>query len=95
MNSLTTPATRSSALPVGARRSAFGQIVLNEIRLTWRRPVGLIGGVAVPVLLLVIFGSLPAFNIRSKETWPHAAPVISERINKLCFIPQNPFNETR
>jgi ABC-2 type transport system permease protein len=63
MNSLTMPAARSSALPVGPRRSAFGQIVLNEIRLTWRRPIGLIGGVAIPVLLLVIFGSLPAFKL--------------------------------
>ena len=62
MNSLTTPGTRSLALPVGARRSAFGQIVLNEIRLTYRRPIGLIGGVAIPLLLLVIFGSLPAFK---------------------------------
>jgi ABC-2 type transport system permease protein len=62
MNSLTMPATRSSALPARARRAAFGQVVLNEARLTWRRPIGLIGGVAIPLLLLVIFGLLPAFK---------------------------------
>ena len=45
-----------------AAPDAFGQIVLNEARLTWRRPVGLIGGVALPVLLLVIFGELPSFK---------------------------------
>ena len=44
------------------RRAAFGQVVLNETRLTWRRPVGLIGGVALPLLLLVIFGNLSAFK---------------------------------
>ena len=72
MNSLTMPATQSSAtgssatrspaLPARARRAAFGQVVLNEARLTWRRPIGLIGGVAIPLLLLVIFGLLPAFK---------------------------------
>jgi ABC-2 type transport system permease protein len=44
------------------RRAAFGQVVLNESRLTWRRPVGLIAGVALPLLLLVIFGSLTPFK---------------------------------
>ena len=62
MNSLTMSATRSSALAAGARRAAFGQVVLNEARLTWRRPIGLIGGVAIPLLLLIIFGLLPAFK---------------------------------
>jgi ABC-2 type transport system permease protein len=56
------PATGSPALPARARRAAFGQVVLNEARLTWRRPIGLIGGVAIPLLLLVIFGLLPAFK---------------------------------
>jgi ABC-2 type transport system permease protein len=62
MNSLTMPATQSSALTAMARRAAFGQVVLNEARLTWRRPIGLIGGVAIPLLLLIIFGLLPAFK---------------------------------
>jgi len=52
----------SLPLPGTARRTAFGKIVLNEARLAWRRPVGLIGGLGIPVLLLVIFGELPAFQ---------------------------------
>jgi ABC-2 type transport system permease protein len=56
MSSLSLP------LPGTARRAAFAKIVLNEARLAWRRPVGLIGGVGIPVLLLVIFGELPAFQ---------------------------------
>ena len=44
------------------RRAAFGQVVLNETRLTWRRPVGLIAGVALPLLLLIIFGNLTPFK---------------------------------
>jgi ABC-2 type transport system permease protein len=56
MSSLSLP------LPRRARRTAFGKIVLNEARLAWRRPVGLIAGVGLPVLLLVLFGELPAFH---------------------------------
>ena len=56
MTSLTLPR------PGTARRTAFGQIVLNEARLTWRRPVGLIAGVALPVVLLVIFGKVGKFQ---------------------------------
>jgi len=52
--------------PGTAPRAAFGQIVLNEGRLAWRRPIGLIAGVVLPVLLLVVFGKLPAF----KQTLP-------------------------
>jgi ABC-2 type transport system permease protein len=56
MSSLSLP------LPRPTRRAAFGNIVLNEARLAWRRPIGLIGGVGVPMLLLVIFGELPSFH---------------------------------
>jgi len=49
-------------LPTLARRTAFGNIVLNEARLSWRRPVGLIGGIGIPVLLVVVFGELPSFR---------------------------------
>jgi ABC-2 type transport system permease protein len=59
MTSLTLPR------PATARRAAFGQIVLNEARLTWRRPIGLIGGVAIPVVLLVIFGKVGKFQQHS------------------------------
>jgi ABC-2 type transport system permease protein len=54
--------TLSLPLPRPTRRAGFGQIVLNEARLTWRRPQGLIGGIALPVLLLVVFSLIPAFR---------------------------------
>lgn len=52
----------SLRLPGPAQRAAFGQIVHNEARLAWRLPAPLIGGVGLPVVLLVIFGELPAFH---------------------------------
>jgi ABC-2 type transport system permease protein len=45
-----------------APRAAFGQIVLNEARLAGRRPLGLIGGIGLPLVLLIIFGELPPFR---------------------------------
>jgi ABC-2 type transport system permease protein len=54
--------TLTLLLPGTAPRAAFGKIVLNEARLARRRPLALIGGVALPVLLLVIFGQLHAFR---------------------------------
>ena len=61
MTTLTRPRA-GRARPDPARRAAFGKIVLNEARLAWRRPVSLIGGLALPVTLLVIFGELPSFR---------------------------------
>jgi ABC-2 type transport system permease protein len=61
MSSLSLPLS-GRALSRPTRRAAFGQIVLNEARLTWRKPAGLIGGVAAPVVLLVIFDAIPAFR---------------------------------
>jgi ABC-2 type transport system permease protein len=46
-----------------ARRS-FGKIVLNEARLVWRTPRALLFGVALPALLVVIFGELPKDQLR-------------------------------
>ena len=57
----------SLSRPRPAPRAAFGQIVLNETRLAWRRPIGWIAGLALPILLLVLFGELPAF----KQTLPN------------------------
>src|SRR5215469_3825650 len=37
-------------------------ILRNEARLAWRRPVGLIAGVGIPVLLMVIFDEISAFQ---------------------------------
>ncbi len=48
--------------PKTAPRAAFGKIVLNEARLAWRLPAGLIGGIALPLVLLIIFGEIPAFH---------------------------------
>jgi ABC-2 type transport system permease protein len=45
-----------------APRAAFGQIVRNEARLAWRQPAAMIVGIGVPLLLLVIFGSVPVFQ---------------------------------
>ncbi|HEY2553577.1 MAG TPA: ABC transporter permease [Streptosporangiaceae bacterium] len=44
------------------RRAAFGSLLLNEARLTWRRPVVLVTGLAIPVGLLILFGELPSFR---------------------------------
>lgn len=49
-------------LPTPARRAAFGKVVLNQVRLTWRQPIGPIAGVGLPVALLVLFGEVPVFH---------------------------------
>jgi ABC-2 type transport system permease protein len=41
-------------------RRAFGLLVASEARLARRRPAGLVVAVGVPLVLLVIFGSIPA-----------------------------------
>jgi ABC-2 type transport system permease protein len=48
-----------SLLPSQAPRSAFGNLVKDEFRLAWRTRTGLIAGLGLPLLLLVVFGSLP------------------------------------
>ncbi len=48
--------------PRPTRRAAFGKVVLNEARLSWRRPVGLVVGLVLPVGLLVVFGEVPVFH---------------------------------
>ena len=58
---------RASLLPVGTPRSAFGKLLKNETKIAWRVPIGLILGVAVPVLALVIFGSVPGMNKPAKS----------------------------
>jgi ABC-2 type transport system permease protein len=45
-----------------APRAAFGKIVLNEARLAWRQPAGIVVGIGLSLLLLVIFGSIPVFQ---------------------------------
>ncbi|HVC35817.1 MAG TPA: ABC transporter permease [Chloroflexota bacterium] len=48
-----------SLLPPQAPRSAFGNLVKDEFRLAWRTRTGLVAGLGLPLLLLVVFGSLP------------------------------------
>lgn len=48
-------------------RAAFGKLLLNETRLAWRVPVGLLAGIGLPLALLIIFGSIPALGKVSKE----------------------------
>jgi ABC-2 type transport system permease protein len=52
------------SLPTRQRRTAFSKIVLNEARLAWRRPVVQVAGLGIPVVLLVLFGEMPAFHQR-------------------------------
>lgn len=49
------------ALPLTPqRRRAFRLLVATEMRIGLRRPVGAVVAIAIPFLLLVIFGSIPA-----------------------------------
>jgi ABC-2 type transport system permease protein len=54
--------TLSLSLPRASRRIAFAKIVRNEARLAWRRPIGLVAGVGIPVLLMILFGNVSAFQ---------------------------------
>jgi len=54
--------THSSLLPARAPRSAFTKLMESETKIAWRVPIGLILGAAVPVFVLVIFGSFPSTN---------------------------------
>lgn len=54
--------THASLLPTRTPRSAFGKLLQNEGRYAWREPYGLLFGVALPVLALVIIGTVPDAN---------------------------------
>ena len=41
---------------------AFRQLLRVEVLQAWRQPTGLVSGVGLPILLLVVFGKIPAFN---------------------------------
>jgi len=51
-----------SLLPAQTPRQAFWKMVQSEAKLARRQPVGPALGLGMPVVLLVIFGSLPAFH---------------------------------
>ncbi len=54
--------TLSWPRPGTARGAAFGEIVRNEARLGRRSPTAPIGSIALPVILMIIFGNLPTFH---------------------------------
>ena len=60
-------APRTDAVFGRAPRAALARLTMTEARLAWRQPIGLIWGVGLPVLLLIIFGSLPAFKKTSSS----------------------------
>jgi ABC-2 type transport system permease protein len=51
----------TTAVPT-PRRRAFGQLVRTEFTLNLREPTGLVVGLGLPVLLVVVFGSIPTFK---------------------------------
>ena len=55
-----------SLLPATTPRSAFVKLLQSEAKIAWRVPIGLIFGVAFPILLLIIFGYIPAFSQAAK-----------------------------
>lgn len=54
--------TAISLVPEKRPRSAFAKFLETEAKTAWRIPIGLLGGVAIPILLVIIFGSLPGMN---------------------------------
>jgi len=51
---------RRLPLPGTAHGAAFGRIVRNEARLARRQPFPIIGSIALPVVLMIIFGVIPS-----------------------------------
>ncbi len=56
-----------------APRAAFGNMVINEARLAWRQPAGMIAGAGIALLLLVIFGEIPVFRQSSANLGGYSA----------------------
>ena len=54
--------TQASVLPARTPRSAFGKLLNSEAKYAWRAPLGLLLGVAAPVLALVVLGLIPGAN---------------------------------
>jgi ABC-2 type transport system permease protein len=52
----------AAASPGGRRRSPLAQLTRVEFKLFLREKVGPVWGVGFPILLLVIFGSIPSFK---------------------------------
>jgi len=54
--------TQDSEVTVQRSHKAFWELVKVEGKLALREPVGVIFGIGLPVFLLIIFGSIPAFR---------------------------------
>jgi ABC-2 type transport system permease protein len=67
-----------------APHAAFGSMVLNEARLAWRQPAGMIAGAGIALLLVVIFGEIPAFQQSSARLGGYSAFEIYIPI-LMCF----------
>jgi ABC-2 type transport system permease protein len=52
----------STAAPPAVRRSALRRLTITELKLSLRDRVSAVWGVAIPLVLLVIFGAIPAFR---------------------------------
>ena len=50
------------------QRHAFRVLLSSEVKLARRRPTGVIVAVGIPLVLLVIFGSIPA-TTRPTRRW--------------------------
>jgi ABC-2 type transport system permease protein len=71
----------AATIPGRPPRRALKKLTVLELRMAWREPVGLILGVAVPVMLLLIFGLSSSFQRRivaaNPITWrTELAPVL-------------------
>lgn len=101
----------STATAAGRPSSrALKALVASESKLAWREPVGLVLGVAFPVMLLVIFGLSSGFQKRIVATNPttyrtrypakgHTAdPLSAERTSERSIPASRPltgFRQTR
>lgn len=56
-----------SLLPAGTPGPAFGKLLRAEAKYQWRVPAGLVFGIGLPVLMVVMFGLVPATNTPLKS----------------------------
>jgi len=52
----------TASVPVSGGSRALRRLTLTEAKLFMRERVGLIWGVGFPIVLLIIFGSIPGFR---------------------------------
>jgi ABC-2 type transport system permease protein len=60
--SVTTAVSTAAAPPAAARPSALRRLTITELKLSIRDRVSPVWGVAIPLVLLVIFGAIPSFR---------------------------------